>query len=190
MDPLAEVELRSEVANDGMQARYTPSTPPLHPLYTPSTRAARPSRWLNKVFTVNSIVSVSSPSDVREELVGELNSQVIRWLNKVLMVNSTVSVSSPALRRAVNAAASPDRLPLREYACSSYPTFSRSGNMLAPLTRLAPVPGICLLLSPDWLPLREYACSSYAISSRFGNMPTAHICTSSALTRAAGWCVV
>eukprot|EP00959_Pyramimonas_sp_CCMP1952_P284823 5954615-Pyramimonas_sp.AAC.1 len=51
-------------------------------------------------------VSVSSPTitlgstrtyDVRKELTGKLNSQVIRWLSKVLRVDSTVSVSSPAV---------------------------------------------------------------------------------------------
>eukprot|EP00959_Pyramimonas_sp_CCMP1952_P200599 4195878-Pyramimonas_sp.AAC.1 len=33
-------------------------------------------------------------SDIRKELMGQLNSQVRRWLNKVLTVNSTVYAPS------------------------------------------------------------------------------------------------
>eukprot|EP00976_Prorocentrum_cordatum_P080770 1184105-Prorocentrum_minimum.AAC.1 len=41
-------------------------------------------RWLDKV---NCTVSVSSPSGVRKELVGELNWQVMRWLDKALTIS-------------------------------------------------------------------------------------------------------
>eukprot|EP00976_Prorocentrum_cordatum_P091262 1188453-Prorocentrum_minimum.AAC.1 len=43
-------------------------------------------RWLDKVLTVNSTVSVSSPTrrtfNARKELTGKLNYRVVRWLNK------------------------------------------------------------------------------------------------------------
>eukprot|EP00976_Prorocentrum_cordatum_P098457 1191404-Prorocentrum_minimum.AAC.2 len=48
--------------------------------------------YTKKTGTVGSGALTPKTSDVREELMGELNSRVTRWLDKVLTVNYTVYV--------------------------------------------------------------------------------------------------